>query len=218
MEFEPQTEHAPVLHFAQAGYDWVAARPEVRRAVERGEDVACRRLDLADAISIPRSERRLIAHRAIAAQLATPPNGEGNSVNWLGLRLGWFERLPQLKTWAGGQSLHLLIRERQSLLPAPLECPLEDVRGPSKSTSGFDARTVATAIDVGFNARKVGRGLIDVYPAVELLAILGAEVSPIICFGHRAYGYVGGGRTWAFETFDRGSHYYKVWGTARPLS
>jgi hypothetical protein len=49
-------------------------------------------------------------------------------------------------------------------------------------------------------------------PALELLAIFGAEVVPLVARAVNEYGYIHGGRLWRFPLVARDGGYYHAWG------
>jgi hypothetical protein len=55
---------------------------------------------------------------------------------------------------------------------------------------------------------------IECRPAVELLAIVGLEVVPLVSFGPHQCGFLDGGNVWRFEVEERAGGYFRRWGTS----
>lgn len=124
--------------------------------------------------------------------------------NWLGVRIRWPQRLPDLRTWAGQQTLRHVIEARREALAydivtqakksrqkidLPEDVGLLDWRRPIHGMLGIDHRSTASNLDIGFSPDALGMR-VNCYAAAELLAILGVDLMPLIRWGHRAYGYI----------------------------
>ena len=137
-----------------------------------------------------------------------------DGVRWLG-ELHWPDRVPGLKTWSGQQTLAKLIRERQKAVEDATEGDLFALKAYLKGTSGLDADVSTDALDVGFSPDVLGLA-VEQRPALELLAVVGAESVPLVSFGRRVCGWHEAGRLWRFRVAPRGGDtYYHRWTAAR---
>lgn len=158
-----------------------------------------------------------IIERFRAAKPATTT--AGGAVTWLGTLLTWHQRITNLVTWGGQQSLASIINDRVAAL-ADLDEDQSNIfslRAPLSGSSGLDFRSCSTAINIGYSTNEHAKKLLA-YPAVELLAIIAAETAPLISFGRRDCGVMIQGRAYRFSVIPRTAtnRYYYYWGPASP--
>lgn len=129
------------------------------------------------------------------------------AVDLAGVRIDWHRGLPELKVWAGRATMQTIVDGRRAALHAagdlPMGTRLLDWTIPYKTMSGLDARTAASALDIGFSPDALGM-MIGTYVAAELLMIVGLQLHPVTRFGKREYGYQDlDGRWWGYSVVDR---------------
>ena len=150
-------------------------------------------------------------HARVATLLrqAEARENQYGSVFWLGRKISWPERLPELVTWSGRQTLGKLIKKYQSALSVRVE-NLFTFTAALKGASGLDPLINLDPIDVGFSANGVG---IEVQqrPAVELLAIYALDFTPVLSFGGGEYAIMEDMIEWRFGAEKRAGGYYSRW-------
>lgn len=153
-------------------------------------------------------------HARVADYLRSDkPTERYETVRWLGRRLMWPHRLPELVTWGGQQTLAKLIARRQSALGRDRIENILSFTAPMTGASGLDPLINLDALDVGFSPNQLGMSVMQ-RPGVELLAILALESVPIISFGRQRYAISHEMIQWEFRVESRGSKYYKRWSYA----
>lgn len=147
-------------------------------------------------------DRQSVLHR-----LLTPPESTGDALFYAGQKITWPKRCPNLVTWAGQQNLEGLIKKRQECVDA------EEARDPFTyvanltGESGLDPDFCQTPMERGWSADAEGIALPQ-RPLLELLGIIGAEVTPIVSFGPRQCGIIIGGIVHRFPVRCRVGYYY----------
>ncbi len=143
----------------------------------------------------------------VLAQLLQPPVMRGDALFFAGRKMTWPKRCPNLVTWAGRQSLETVILARQKCI-VPEEVTdafshVTDLRG----ESGLDPDYSATPAERGWSpdAEDVA---VPQRPVLELLGIVGAEVTPIVSFGPRQCGIITEGAVHRFAVRCRVGYYY----------
>lgn len=138
----------------------------------------------------------------------------------------WPDRVPGFVTWAGQQTLPKIIRARQLAIrwegegkagrkhrdlstadPLTLTVPM-------RGASGIDANSCPLALDAGFSVSTLEMSVAQ-RPALELLAIIGLELVPLVSFAPRECGFVADGVLWRFSVEARDGSYYHRWGELR---
>lgn len=179
----------------------------------------------------------------LAAEPPVPRSGPTDGAKWLGMAITWPDRVPGLKTWTGHVTLAGLIRDRLAVIAADKGATpdLFELRGvitghagkqrkqtaAKKGTaaggepppvvsamSGFDPLVCRDSLDVGFNAAELGMD-VSFRPAVELLAVVGLEVVPLVSYAARECGFLHGGRAYRFAVEPRSGGYAYRWGELR---
>lgn len=127
------------------------------------------------------------------------------------MNITWPDRLPDLKTWAGQQTLDKIVAKLVQAISQAEGDNLFSLRMPMKGATGFDSLSCPDAIDCGFSPAALDMEVVQ-RPALELLAIIGLESLPLISFGHRQCGFIHGDLTWRFPVEPRDGGYYHRWG------
>ena len=133
--------------------------------------------------------------------------------NGFSLRVTWPDRIPGLKTWAGQQSLPVIIRNRVEALkhmPEGMD-PLQ-YQADCGGASGFDPRTTES-LDLGFSPNALGMTVLW-KPALELWAVIGLEFVNILLLADGRFGWLSRGEgdergnpAWmVFRVGDRGKY------------
>lgn len=164
-----------------------------------------------------REAARLADHAIVRERLlsAEPTPSYDDGARWI-IPITWPGRVPRLKTWAGRQTLAAIIADHQEAIAASGERDLYRLITFGTGPSGVDSRPCSTALDDGFSRNDL-LVKISIWPAVELLAIVGIETLPLISFGGREIGFAHDGRLWRFRSEPR-TGYYSRWGNVAPVA
>lgn len=195
-------DHSPAQHFGRVGYDFLAA--QVTDLSTHPNDDATR----AECDAWWDRQVSLLLLRD-APQPKRLPKGKAESrdemVVLAGERIGWHRALPELKCWAGNATMLTTVAARVAALieAGDPTSPLMEWQVPLKTCSGIDARCAPNALDVGFSVATLGIDLMT-FAACELLAVLGMQVSRIVRYGYRTYGYIDPEEQWwQFRVVER---------------
>lgn len=213
-----QGEHSPCEHFAAVAYESIVA------AIPTNDykDVASPFPTDEAEDEQPGSQRRwldLAVLRSLRGDTVTnrkkinPKEGERSErpLELAGHRIDWHLALPELKIWAGQATLQTLVDGRRVAVQGAVASlggtSIRDWRLPYPSMSGLDPRTAAGSLDIGFSPATLGM-MISTYIADELLAVVGMQISPVIRFGRKSYGYADpSGQWWQFSVIERESYH-----------
>jgi hypothetical protein len=159
------------------------------------------------------SERGDVREQLLATK-PQPRKGDLNGARWLRL-ITWPDRVPGLKTWAGRANLPGIIsghqqRLRESTESDPIKARGWIVTAKGQGPSGIDPLVCQDPRDIGFSPSEADIS-IECRPGVELLAILGLELMPLISFAPRICGFVHGVRLWQFQIEERSGGYSFRW-------
>ncbi len=151
-------------------------------------------------------------HQRVADILRSDaPTEKYGTVRWLGRKLDWPNRLPELVTWSGQQTLAKIIATRQKALGKKPIDNLFSFSAPLSGASGMDPLSAdIDARDVGFSANALGMKIIQ-RPAIELLTIVALEAVPILAMPGKRYAFSVDTVQWEFGVESRAGGYYKRW-------
>lgn len=206
--------HQPCDYFALVAYEAILAVIGQTNPVDDEDDEASDEYLTARA-----DENRRVAIYLRDSDAAKLIHGEGAKFGRYSIR--WPDRIPRLKTWAGKQNLLNIITVRKNLIdPAAAITPLHTFFAPVGGASGIDAAAAPTSLEAGFSLTALKQaGALKTIGAriyIELLAIIGAEITPIVVYPDGcSFGYYASGRRWKFRMESRGD-YYGRWGMAHP--
>ena len=108
-------------------------------------------------------------------------------------------------------------RRKKIVMPLSVEQAAEKIGdlfafgAPFGGTSGFDPVLALDPRDVGFSPNDIGLPIFQ-RPALELLAILGANIVPLVSFGYRQCGFIFDGKLHRFSVEARSGGYLFQWG------
>lgn len=143
--------------------------------------------------------------------IASPMTGRSGVRLASVMDITWPDLVPDLKTWAGQQTLDKMINKLASAVRDSKENNPFSLRMPIRGATGFDSLSCGDAIDIGFSPAALDMEVMQ-RPALELLAIIGLEQVPIICFGKRVCGFIHDEKVWQFPVEARDGGYYHRWG------
>jgi len=192
----------PAEYLASVGFDALVGE----RSLPRDED---------DPESVERARLRdhaRVRKTLLEATATALTNSDGAS--WLRRRITWPDRVPGLRTWAGQMTLAKIIAKQRTLLSSAQGADLFEARAAARGSTGIDPLGCVDAIDAGFSLDAQGMA-IEQRPGLELLAILGLELVPLVSFGSRECGFVHGGQLWRFDVLPRSGEYYRRWDNLR---
>lgn len=154
-------------------------------------------------------------HQKIRQILLTParPFQDKDGARWI-TPITWPDRLPDLKTWSGRQTLPGIIAKLQEEVRKSEQVNLFEMASFMHGASGFNGiacQDSLDSLDIGFSPAALGIAVRQ-YPARELLAILALETLPLVSFGRRHVGFIHDGQIWQFKVEPRDSGYYYRWG------
>lgn len=165
--------------------------------------------------------------RIVEALLDGAPKKIGKRVRWpktpdskpatiAGERIDWYIRFPRHLLWSGQMTIHSIIGARRDALANWQGEPLDQWLYPLSGASGIDCRSVISPLDAGFSPNQLGMD-VAMYAGLELLAMIGMQVSPTTWFGWREYGYQDDhGRWWSYDIEQRpDGKYMRMLGMAR---
>lgn len=147
------------------------------------------------------------------------PNDRNGCILTLGrrrLRIDWPDRIPGMKTWAGQQSLAKLVADRVKALRGLSDADPFAFEAACGGSSGMDPRNIDAATE-GFGPDALGISVLW-RPAVELLAVIGAELLPILVLpdGMSFAWYDDLAGCWMRFERVRRNEYYGRWSMATP--
>lgn len=226
--------HSPCDHFARLGHEYLINHlPESVTDTQPSDDAEDGRpgtidhwresavLTMLRGNAAPAKKKGPKPKQLTAEESAEPLKEK--PLTFAGVRIYWPNCLPRLAVWRGGRmTLDSIIAARVAALwemgDLPFGTALIDWQGPCNPTSGLDPRSVANALDTGFAPNALGMTIIG-YPAAELLAIIGMEVTPIARVGYPpAYSYADHhGSRWTFGAESRDGNYAAIT-YARPVA
>ena len=222
---------SPCDHFARHGYAYLSARipddhPEPWPDDEAEDDCPGSQADWEQraVLAMIRGERPAKSPKK-GPKPKEPEEGEApreRPLDLAGVRIHWPNSLPQLAVWRGATStLESIIAKRQAACWAaelPFGVGLIDWRLPLPTQSGIDPRSCVNAIDAGFSPNVAGMDIIA-YPAAELLAVVGMEVTPITRIGYEHYAYRDPlGSEWQVRIEERAGTHYRRLSYATPVT
>lgn len=215
--------HSPCDHFARIGYDYLIDRLPAHVIDTQPDDDA---EDERPGTLEDWRQRAVLA--MIRGPIMTPkmkpkPTADDAAevkekpLTLAGVRIYWPGCLPRLAVWRGARAtLETIVAKRVAACwsaDLPFGTALLDWRLPLDTQSGLDPRSCVDALDAGFSPAVLGMPIIA-YPAAELLAIVGMEVTPITRHGYdplRYSYYDHHGSRWEFGVEDRaGTHYRRL--------
>lgn len=174
--------------------------------------IVCHDEDAAGAYAAAERESAAVDNatvRTLLLESGPEPVANYNGVRWLGRTITWPDRVPDLKTWAGQQTLPKIIAKLQAMLKGAAG-DLYAARAFGKGASGMDALSCQGDIDIGFSPNALQMD-VQQRPGLELLAIVGLESVPLVSFGRLICGFIHDEKLWRFKVESRGQ-YYGRWG------
>jgi hypothetical protein len=206
--------HTPCEHLARIGLDWLGRHLGRDQTVWLPGEI--------DEEPAPASYEWV--YDALTGTDPSPVQNRAG-VQWI-IPITWPDRVPQLAIWSGQQALAKIIaknqraiqgRERRSGRRLETFARATDTHDPCTFTaplhgaSGLDIQSCPRSIDVGFSPAALDMAVWQ-RPALELLAILGVEIVPLVSLAVNEYGYIHEGRLWRFPIVARDGGYYHAWG------
>lgn len=209
-DMELAGEHLPCEWFAQLGFFAVLERIGQSQPVEDWSQEGGTDADREAYLAARTRDHQRVADWLREADVY--PIGNRDGATFGVIRIGWPDRVPALKVWAGQMTLAKIAKKLQAALPREVADVLAVTAG-LKGASGLDRQAAPTALEAGFSLNATGM-LIETRIGMELLAIIGAETIPLTVYPDGRIGYEAGETRWAFAIEDR-NDYYGRWGTAR---
>lgn len=199
--------HSPAEHFALAGYEYLARLADTSSApddetLDRVPEAYQRWIDryVLDRLRCTEPPKQRKKKKAPSDEPA-----EEVPASIAGIDITWHRELPRLKVWAGQMSLATIIAPRliaiqsddatrQSLFD--FRIAMRDAKSNVPiGASGLDPRSIVDARAAGFSPSDLSIAVAQ-YPAVDLLAIIGLQVSPIMRISWNEYAYTGAPNSW----------------------